>query len=48
MDGFTLIDGIVANRIQSRALATLRDALLPKLLCGELDVSGIAKTRATV
>jgi type I restriction enzyme, S subunit len=33
-----LIDRIVANRIQSRTLATLRDALLPKLLSGELSV----------
>ena len=29
-----LIDHIVANRIQSRTLAALRDALLPKLLSG--------------
>jgi type I restriction enzyme S subunit len=33
-----LIDQIIANRIQSRTLATLRDALLPKLLSGELSV----------
>ena len=31
-----VIDQIIANRIQSRTLATLRDALLPRLLSGEL------------
>ena len=34
-----LIDQFIANRIQSRTLATLRDTLLPKLLSGELSVS---------
>ncbi len=34
-----LIDQLIANRIQSRTLATLRDTLLPKLLCGELSVA---------
>ena len=34
-----LIDKIIANRIQSRTLATLRDTLLPKLLSGELSVA---------
>jgi type I restriction enzyme S subunit len=34
-----LIDQIIANRAQSRTLATIRDALLPKLLSGELSVS---------
>lgn len=33
-----LIDRIIANRIQSRTLAALRDALLPKLLSGELSM----------
>ena len=33
-----LIDQLIANRIQSRTLATLRDTLLPKLLSGELSV----------
>ena len=33
-----LIDQIIANRVQSRTLATLRDALLPKLLSGEISV----------
>ena len=34
-----LIDRLIANRIQSRTLASLRDTLLPKLLSGELRVS---------
>ena len=34
-----LIDQIIANRLQSRTLATLRDTLLPKLLSGELSVA---------
>ena len=34
-----LIDQFIANRIQSRTLATLRDTLLPKLLSGELSVT---------
>ena len=33
-----LIDKIIANRAQSRTLATLRDTLLPRLLSGELRV----------
>jgi type I restriction enzyme S subunit len=33
-----LVEQIIANRIQSRTLATLRDTLLPKLLSGELRV----------
>lgn len=40
-------DRIVANKQQSRTLAALRDALLPKLLSGEMDVSEIGKTGAT-
>ncbi len=35
-----LIDQLIANRIQSRILATLRDTLLPKLLSGELKAIG--------
>jgi type I restriction enzyme S subunit len=31
-----LIEQIIAKRIQSRTLAALRDALLPKLLSGTL------------
>ena len=37
-----LIDRIVANRIQSRTLAALRDTLLPKLLSGELRVKDVS------
>lgn len=32
-------DRIIANRNQSRTLATLRDTLLPKLLSGEVSVA---------
>lgn len=38
-----LIDQLIANRIQSRTLATLRDTLLPKLLSGELSVAEMEK-----
>ena len=34
-----LFDAIYANEGESRTLATLRDTLLPKLLCGELSVT---------
>ena len=34
-----MLDQIATNRIESSRLATLRDALLPKLMSGELDVS---------
>ena len=37
-------DQIVANKQQSRTLATLRDTLLPKLLSGELSVAETEKT----
>ena len=33
-----LYDLIIANRIENRMIASLRDELLPKLLSGELDV----------
>ncbi|MDP2752300.1 MAG: restriction endonuclease subunit S, partial [Rhodocyclaceae bacterium] len=36
-----LINHIIASRIQSRTLATLRDTLLPKLLSGELRVANL-------
>ena len=39
-----LIDQLIANRIQSRTLATLRDTLLPKLLSGELSVAAASAT----
>ena len=35
-----LIDQLTSNRILSRTLSTLRDTLLPKLLSGELRVTG--------
>jgi type I restriction enzyme S subunit len=35
------IDKIIANRMQSRTLATLRDTLLPKLLSGEVEAQPI-------
>lgn len=34
-----IIDLIIANRIENRKLAQLRDELLPKLMAGEVDVS---------
>ena len=34
-----LIEQIIANRIDSRKLAQLRDSLLPKLMSGELSVA---------
>ena len=37
-----LFERAEANRTQSHALATLRDALLPKLLSGELSVNGVS------
>ena len=36
-----MIDQIVTNRLENKRLAALRDALLPKLMSGELDVSNI-------
>lgn len=36
-----MIDQIVTNRLENKRLATLRDALLPKLMSGELDASDI-------
>lgn len=37
-----LLNKIVQNATQSRRLAQLRDALLPKLMSGEIDVSKVA------
>ena len=34
-----MLDQIATNRIESNRLVALRDALLPKLMSGELDVS---------
>ena len=39
-----IYDQIVANKQQSRTLATLRDTLLPKLLSGELSVSAVLES----
>jgi len=36
-----MYDLIISNRIENRKLAALRDAILPKLMSGEIDVSGI-------
>ena len=36
-----MIDQIITNRLENKRLAALRDALLPKLMSGELDVSNI-------
>ena len=41
-----MFDRINRNTDQSRTLATLRDALLPKLLSGELSVSNMPSERA--
>ncbi len=38
-----LIDQLIANRIQSHTLATLRDALLPQLLSGNMQVNTLSK-----
>jgi len=37
-----LLNSIIKNRIQIKTLATIRDALLPKLLSGELRVKNVA------
>jgi type I restriction enzyme S subunit len=42
-----LIGQLIANRIQSRTLATLRDTLLPKLLSGELSAAGQKVSKST-
>ena len=36
-----IYDLIIANRIENKRLATLRDTLLPKLMSGELDISEV-------
>lgn len=40
-----IINQMIANKIESRKLATLRDALLPKLMSGEIDVSKVDLTQ---
>ena len=37
-----LYDLVIANRIENRKLATLRDELLPQLMSGQLDVSEVS------
>lgn len=37
-----LYDLVIANRIENRKLASLRDELLPQLMSGKLDVSDVA------
>ena len=32
---------IIANRLENKRLAKLRDTLLPKLMNGEIDVSAV-------
>ncbi len=39
-----VIDQLIAIRIQSRTLATLRDSLLPKLMSGEMGVEAVSQT----
>ena len=36
-----LYDILISNRVENRKLANLRDTLLPQLMSGELDVSGL-------
>ncbi|WP_051353670.1 restriction endonuclease subunit S [Atopobium fossor] len=40
-----LFDSILANKIETQKLAELRDALLPKLMSGEIDVSKVDITQ---
>ena len=40
-----IVDQIIENKIEARKLADLRDALLPKLMSGEIDVSRIDLTQ---
>jgi type I restriction enzyme S subunit len=43
-----MIDRIIANIHESRTLAALRDALLPKLLSGELRVPAAHTKEAAI
>ena len=36
-----MVEQFVNNRLENKRLSNLRDALVPKLRSGELDVSGI-------
>ena len=37
-----IYDLVIANRIENRKLAALRDELLPQLMSGEIDVSEVS------
>jgi type I restriction enzyme S subunit len=43
-----LLEDLIAGRLQSRALAALRDALLPKLIAGELRVSDVERSMGSM
>ena len=36
-----IVDQLIANKIENRKLAVLRDTLLPKLMSGEIDISKV-------
>ena len=36
-----IYESIIRNRVEAKKLAQLRDALLPKLMSGEIDVSEV-------
>jgi len=38
---FPVIEQINSNKVENKRLSALRDALLPKLLSGEIDISTI-------
>ncbi len=38
---FPILEQLNSNRIESKRLSELRDALLPKLMSGEIDITGI-------
>ena len=40
-----IIDQMIANKVENRKLAALRDTLLPKLMSGEIDVSKVDLTQ---
>ena len=41
-----LLESIITNNVQSRALAATRDYLLPKLLSGEISLDTVEETVA--
>jgi type I restriction enzyme S subunit len=41
----TFIDTIFANGLENEGLATTRDALLPRLMSGELSVAGLGDAK---